>query len=109
MILSYTYKAKLQRIVDGDTLYMDVDLGFYTSMRLCFRLSGINAPESSTPEGQSATAYLKQLLLLMPDWMLIKTGKPDKYGRWLVIIPDGDTTINQKMLFSKNAVSYMEH
>ena len=44
----YTYKAKLERVVDGDTLDASIDLGFDVIVRKRIRLAGINTPESRT-------------------------------------------------------------
>ena len=44
----YTYKAKLDRIVDGDTLDAKIDLGFDITVHKRIRLAGINTPESRT-------------------------------------------------------------
>ena len=44
----YTYKAKLQRVVDGDTIDATIDLGFDVFVKKRIRFSGINAPESRT-------------------------------------------------------------
>ena len=41
----YTYKAKLKRVIDGDTVDLVVDAGFYISVHQRFRLKGIDAPE----------------------------------------------------------------
>ncbi len=44
----YTYKAKLLRVVDGDTCDAQIDLGFDVSVKKRIRFAGINAPESRT-------------------------------------------------------------
>ena len=47
----YHYKMTVTKVVDGDTVYGDVDLGFnigYKKME--FRLSGINTPETKAPQ-----------------------------------------------------------
>ena len=46
----YTYKAKLIRIVDGDTIDAEIDLGFDTIVRKRIRLYGINTPETKTKD-----------------------------------------------------------
>ena len=46
---AFVYKAKIVRVVDGDTVDCDLDLGFSTILKKKrIRLSGINAPESRT-------------------------------------------------------------
>lgn len=47
--MDYSYKAKLGRVVDGDTVWLDVDLGFNIWAHLGFRLEGINTPEVVGP------------------------------------------------------------
>lgn len=95
----YQYKAKLNKIVDGDTVNLTIDLGFRMTMTANCRLAGINAPEMSTKEGQVAKVYLTTIL---PDSFIIESTGLDKYGRPVVKIGD----INQKMIDSGNAVKY---
>ena len=95
----YQYKAKLNKIVDGDTVNLTIDLGFRMTMTANCRLAGINAPEMSTKEGQVAKVYLTTIL---PDSFTIQSTGLDKYGRPVVKIGD----INQKMIDSGNAVKY---
>jgi micrococcal nuclease len=81
----YTYKAKLVRVVDGDTLDLEVDLGFRMTTRQRFRLMGYNAPETRGPEkilGAAASARLAEVLGLS-EGILITTHKGDAFGRWL--------------------------
>lgn len=55
----YNYAATLVRIIDGDTVSLDVDAGFGIWLRgERFRLAGINAPEMNTPEGQVSRSAL---------------------------------------------------
>ena len=44
----YTYKAKLVKVVDGDTIDVTIDLGFDVSVKKRVRFQGITAPESRT-------------------------------------------------------------
>ena len=46
--LMYTYKAKLIRVIDGDTIEASVDLGFGLRYQMLIRLHGINTPETRT-------------------------------------------------------------
>ena len=49
--MSYTYAATVDRVVDGDTLLVLIEVGFGIIMRDRLRLRGINCPEMSTPQG----------------------------------------------------------
>lgn len=64
------YSTHVTSVIDGDT--------FKTSTQI-IRLANINAPESSTPQGQSATAYLK--FLIEKKRVRIKPVAIDVYGR----------------------------
>lgn len=85
----YTYRAILVRVVDADTVYLDVDLGFriYRGNE-SYRLGRIDAPELSTEEGKTAKAALASFLL--DKVLLVTTAKADKYGRYLIeLFADG--------------------
>ena len=61
----YHYKATVNRVIDGDTVDMIMDLGFGVSKLVRIRLADIDAPEvkgDERPEGLSAKAYLESLL-----------------------------------------------
>ena len=83
------YRAKVNRVVDGDTVDFDVDLGFHISIRIRTRLLGVDTPERGHPDWAKATNVLIELLNKQKDeddYLMIKTGKTGKYGRWLVDI-----------------------
>lgn len=65
----YKYNAKVLRVVDGDTIDADVELGFNVRMKIRFRLSGFDAPETYRPKsddekqaGIKATEALEGLI-----------------------------------------------
>lgn len=84
----YNYKAKLIRVIDGDTIDAMVDLGFNTWVKKRIRLAGINAYESRTRDkeekkkGLAAKARLEQLLAEDDKFTMISHGV-GKYGRCL--------------------------
>jgi endonuclease YncB( thermonuclease family) len=79
---SFTYKAELERVVDGDTIHVKLDLGFGIKHREILRLAKINAAEAETKEGKKATTTLKKILKDLP-FLIIKTNKTDIYGRYI--------------------------
>ena len=79
---THTYKAELERVVDGDTIRVILDLGFGITHREILRLSQINAPESATKEGKRSTKELKEILKNVP-FLIVKTNKTDIYGRYV--------------------------
>jgi len=114
----YEYRVKkLVGVVDGDTIDVDIDLGFNVSYSQRVRLAGIDTPESRTKDkfektlGLEAKEYLKSKLKDAKD-LVIKTELPDsseKYGRilgWLFV--DGSSkSINEQMIEDGYAWSYM--
>ena len=81
----FTFKAKVRRVIDGDTLLVAVDEGFgiWTEQRL--RLRGIDAPELDTLSGKKAKQWVENELAEVP-FVIAKTYKSDKYDRYLVDI-----------------------
>ena len=113
----YEYRVKkVLRVVDGDTIDVDIDLGFNVSYTQRVRLAGIDTPESRTTDlkekalGLEVKEYLKHSLEGAED-VVIQTEKPDsseKYGRilgWL-FIDDEETSINEKMINDGYAWEY---
>lgn len=81
----YTYKAYLERIIDGDTIVLNIDVGFRNYTRQKVRFNRIDTPEISTELGVKAKAFVEKLLKPL-DFFVIKTYKYDKYTRYLVDI-----------------------
>jgi hypothetical protein len=77
----YTYVAELEKVVDGDTIHVKLDLGFGVFHHEILRLAKINAAESATKEGKKATAGLKKILNGV-KFLIVKTNKTDIYGRY---------------------------
>lgn len=94
------YPARVVDLHDGDTVHLDIDLGFDHLIeaidwdghpRLSCRVFGINAPELSTPAGKTARDFAKTLL---PEGALVQVTSHgwDKYGGRFdgdIILPDG--------------------
>jgi endonuclease YncB( thermonuclease family) len=81
----YTYQASVLEIVDGDTLWAEINLGFNISTTQKLRLRGINAPEIETPGGIASKQYIEDCLKGCP-FIAIKTYWRDKYTRYLADI-----------------------
>jgi len=78
----FTYKAYVERVVDGDTLRVQIDLGFGQWPRQYLRLRGIDTPERNTPEGKIAKAFVEKELRGVSH-LIIKSSHTDKYDRYL--------------------------
>lgn len=73
------YPARVLSIHDGDTLTVQLDLGFNIAFTSNARLYGINAPELSTTAGKAALAYV-QTLVKPGDAVAVLSHGWDKYG-----------------------------
>jgi len=113
----YTFKAEVVRVIDGDSLWLKVDVGFRMTYTDNFRLARINTPELRTKDEavkEKAYAAKARLEQLAPPGtgVVIQTAKAGKYGRWLaeLLVPDGDgnqVNINDLLVEEGHAVPYM--
>jgi micrococcal nuclease len=104
----YEYKAKIIRVVDGDTVDAEVDLGFHVVITMKFRLAGINAPEMKTAEGKKAKSALISVIEGKTVKILTIKDKQEKYGRYLAIILENDkNNVNNWLVEQGLATPYM--
>ncbi len=78
----HTYKAYIERVIDGDSLHVVLDLGFKIQHREILRLAKIGAAELDTSEGKKSFSALQKILKNVP-FVIIKTNKTDIYGRYV--------------------------
>jgi micrococcal nuclease len=113
----YIYRIRsVHKVVDGDTIDADIDLGFDISLTKRIRLAGVDTPESRTTD-----AYEKKLGLEVKEWLkhrlefakdiIIKTELPDsteKYGRIIghLYINGESVSINNQMVNEGYAWEY---
>ena len=113
----YIYRIKeITKVVDGDTIDADIDLGFDISLTKRIRLAGVDTPESRT-----ADANEKKYGLQSKEWLkhkvenaehiLIKTELPDsteKYGRIIghLFVNDQESSLNDQMIVEGYAWTY---
>ena len=100
----FTYTAIVYNVVDGDTIDVNIDLGFkiYTKQRI--RLNRIDTPERGNAGFKEATDRLKELIL--DKEITLITTKISKWGYYLGDIYINDQNINQIMLNEGLAKSY---
>ncbi len=95
----YKYRAEVVRVVDGDTVDAEVDLGFDVRLSARFRLLGINAPEKNTDAGKKSLARLAELLPVGSSVVVQTTkDKKEKYGRYLGTFLIGGKSVNQQLV-----------
>jgi len=111
----YEYKCKVVRVVDGDTVDVDIDLGFDVWLsKQRVRLYGVDTPESRTRDkeekkyGLRAKAFVEYHLPLESSQILrTRVDKSrGKFGRILGEFVVDDTTVNDLLIATHNAVLY---
>ena len=102
MIDLYTYKAKCTSVYDGDSITLDIDLGFnHWMLNQKIRLLGIDTPEirgPERPEGLESAARLRGLIEGNDVIMVSHRDRTGKYGRWLATIDLDDVNSNKLLL-----------
>jgi micrococcal nuclease len=100
----HIYPASVVRVIDGDTVRLSVDVGFRMRFEDNFRMTGINAPE-----GKNSIAAVRMRALLPAGLaVVVSTGKPEKFGRWLadIAIPEACSSVCELLLSEGLAVPY---
>ena len=110
----YEYGCQVTRVVDGDTIDVDLDLGFDIIYKCRVRLYGIDTPESRTRNkdekvrGKLAAKFLKDAILNGKN-VILQTQLKDskgKFGRVLASVVVDGININQQMVTNHLAVRY---
>ena len=107
----FEYRARILRVIDGDTVEAEIDLGFQVSLRATLRLAGIDTPEVRGPtrdSGRAATEYLELLLnkLAGPKrevTVCTQRDRTGKYGRYLAVLVAGDRNLNEALVQAGHA------
>lgn len=105
----YKYKAKVDRVVDGDTLDVVIDLGFKITTHQRIRLQGINTPETYNvkkgseeyTKGMAAKLYVIERIEANGSEAIVETEKDTgKYGRYIgtVWLADSETSLNDELV-----------
>ena len=98
----YHYRAKVIDVYDGDSIKVEIDLGFGVHQTpVTLRLYGLNAPEvrgAQRQEGLVSRDWLRAKIL--GEKVTIKTirDKKGKYGRYLAVVFLGDQNINDQLV-----------
>ena len=110
----FTYNAIVTRVVDGDTVDVDIDLGFgiwYRNQRI--RLMGVDTPEVRTRDlvekkfGLLAKSIVEGFCPVGKE-VLLQTELDDKgkFGRILGVIVSDETNVNDYLIENHYAVAY---
>ena len=77
----YIYHARLLDIIDGDTLQLEIDMGFEIRATIVARLEQIDTPEINTAAGKRARDFIASKLKSAN--LIVETKRRGKYGRYL--------------------------
>lgn len=113
----WNYRARVVRVVDGDTLDVEVDLGFRVCTKIRLRLADVDTPEiygvkkgsAEYEKGAAASQFTKDWVEENQDdgHVFIETQKgTGKYGRWLAVVSPGTgegPTLNDALIASGHA------
>jgi len=95
---AYAYEAEVESVVDGDTIWAVIDVGFGTRVREKLRLRGIDCPELGSPEGEAAKRFVAKCLPVGARILIKTTSSDDKYGRYVADVFAGDLYLNNRLL-----------
>lgn len=114
--VNYVYKAKCFNVVDGDTVDVDIDLGFRSSRVERLRLLYIDTPEmnSKIESERLAAQAAKQFTFskIFGKEIRIRTHKSDSFGRWLAEVYYQETgstetkCLNEQLLLENHAIVF---
>lgn len=110
------YKAKLIRIIDGDTIDAEIEVGFDIFVRKRIRLWGIDAPETRSKNkrevkaGKKTLKRLKAILAVSDGQFELVTHGDGKFGRCLgeIFVKDHSESVNQVLINEGLAEKYDE-
>lgn len=110
METNYLYDAKLIRVVDGDTIEVNIDLGFDVSINTMVRLLGVDTPEIRTnnldekKRGIEAKKFVEEMFKKNENKCIVHSYKntKEKYGRYLARILFNDRCLNDILLENKH-------
>ena len=108
----YEYECKIVRVVDGDTIDVDIDLGFnHWIHNERIRLFGVDCPECRSRDkeekaaGIAAKKFVTRRLQLGGTYTVSTQGK-GKFGRYLGVISDEAGSVNDALIENHLAVMY---
>jgi len=111
--MDYRYTAIVRRVYDGDTITVDIDLGFNVWWRdVSLRLYGIDTPEIRGEEREEGLRSKQFVVDRLPigEEIIIETvkDKKEKYGRYLAVVYYGslETNLNDELLAEGMAAKY---
>ena len=79
------YNVTIVRVIDGDTVEAQVDVGFHMTFKSKFRLKGVNTPERKKPGFSEATDFTQAWVDEHNGHIEVETMEKDSFGRWIAM------------------------
>lgn len=105
----YVYEAKITKVIDGDTIDAELQLGFDVVVRTRFRLYGLDTAEKTSLDVETKKLALSALEFTkryIGQSVTIESLGKDKYGRWLAKIHTADGVLNEQLINNNLAKPY---
>lgn len=95
----YVYRILTHEVVDGDTLRVELDLGFDLRLKMLARLDGVDAPEQSTPAGKAVTEWVRRWCKAHGP-LTVESVARDKFaGRFVAVVYSREgRTLNEALI-----------
>lgn len=103
----YEYAATVERVLDGDTYVLRVDLGWHVSIQGHVRLIGVDCPEQRAPGGQAATEWVTALLAEHAGRIVVRTVAVDparSFARYLAHVDLGGADLAELIIEAGHGV-----
>ena len=116
--MPFEYHARVNKVIDGDTINVDLDLGFNVVLsNQNVRLLGLDTPESRTSDkaekvfGTLSKNKVKEFIDKCENQIILQTilsDSEEKFGRLLgkIINPKDNTVLNDWLIANRYAVAY---
>ncbi len=109
----WAYDAQLEKVINGDTIDLVIDLGFYHQIRQRFRLARLNAPDIRSTEAkdkenvEKAITYISTQLKAAKEIKVVSyKDRKDKFARYLADVVYDGKNLNKELLDQKLVKPY---
>jgi micrococcal nuclease len=113
--MSREYECVVTRVVDGDTLDVEVDLGFDIVTKQRVRLLGVDTPETYRPSceaerahGEKAKEFVQGECLGKKCKIVTDRDRKGKYGRYLGVVYPPGSSVSINDLIAQNGLAKLE-
>lgn len=103
-LTEYVFNGTVHNVVDGDTIDVDIDLGFRMTTRQRLRLAGLDTPERGQPGYQEAKDFLTSMVL--GNSVMVETFKASKFGYFLAEVMINGCSVNGMLVTKGLAKPY---